>query len=354
MGGACGVGEAGCRCVQVTSCAQPGELCADDAACCTGWCDGLGVAGTTVGNCAGLAGHSVAGESCGNPGVSANCASNACLDPGNTGVATCQFLGGCLPREEMCVAAADCCSGICETAETLGDGRVVMRCGGSGCLDPGEVCFTAASANCCPGGGGSTGCEPALAGVNRCFGGESPTCVLPGHSCVNPDGTGGCCGDGSATCCFDPYPAILCTSVGGTSVCCLADGQPCSFADVCCSRICVPDAMGMLRCGTGCLDTNAPCTTNADCCNGMCVNVGGNLVCGTCAANGDPCTTGAECCGGVCSPDATGAMVCGGACTPLGGSCAANAECCNYTDQTCCAQSEFPSCSLRAGVTCMP
>jgi len=293
MGGSCGSSDTGCRCLQVTDCRAEGELCTSDLDCCNQYCDRPG-GPATVGNCASLGACTVVGEPCGNAGISSACCSNACVDDGS-GVATCTYLGGCLPINEICSDANQCCSGVCEQNGTTSDGRPVMRCGSSGnCLDPGEVCFTAASANCCPSGGGQTGCEPANSGVHRCFGG-TVGCVLPGDECTD---TSDCCTDSFNVQCL-PGPADV-------NICCVPDGGDCAFGDVCCSGVCAPDSNGNLVCNPGCVASGDACTTDADCCTGCCdLDTNGNLVCnpdcGGCTDGqlGEPCGPTAPCCSGL-------------------------------------------------------
>jgi hypothetical protein len=121
----------------------------------------------------------VVGEPCGNPGISSSCCSNACVDDGS-GVATCSYLGGCLPINEICSADAQCCSGSCAQSGTTTDNRPIMRCDDdTSCLEPGEVCFTAAAPTL-------PSCADRLRagqpGIHRCFGGTVD--VLPSDECV--------------------------------------------------------------------------------------------------------------------------------------------------------------------------
>lgn len=111
----------------------------------------------------------------------------------------------------------------------------------------------------------------------------------------------------TSECCVDTYPDITCApGVGGSTRCCLPDGHECSFADVCCGGVCVPDSMGVLRCGATCVPDGGACTAPADCCGCACVpdGMGGSRCssdpadCGACTAGdlGDPCTTNSDCC----------------------------------------------------------
>ena len=293
VGEACDPGEAGCRCAQAFYCRAQGELCSDDLDCCNSYCDRPG--GAIVGHCASVGSCLNAGEPCGNPGISGACCSNACVDTSGVGVATCEFLGGCLPISGICSRGSECCSGSCAANGTTADGRPIMRCtSDTSCLEAGEVC-PPVSANCCPAGGGATGCEPAVSGVNRCFGGV-PGCVLPGAACTD-----------TSECCAETFPNIQCQpGPGANNVCCLANGQGCAFGEICCSGVCAPDGGGNLVCNPGCVTTGGSCTTSADCCTGCCQGNGaGGLACTTDCAGctlgqlGESCGATAPCCPGL-------------------------------------------------------
>lgn len=290
----CDGADADCRCRLVTGCRPTGELCDADADCCNNYCDRPN--GATVGSCAALGSCETVGEPCGNPGVNGSCCSNACVDEGS-GVATCVFLGGCLPLGEVCETAGECCGGSCIDSGTTADGRPIMRCADTtSCLNPGEVCMTGASSNCCPAGGGSTGCETANSGVDRCFGGE-PGCTIPSNGCTT---VAECCTDLGAIVC-EPGP-------DGMNICCLPDGESCTFGDTCCSGVCAPDSGGNLVCNPGgCVDTGGGCTADSDCCGGCCADDGaGNLTCtldcmGECTLGqlGEFCSATTPCCPGL-------------------------------------------------------
>jgi hypothetical protein len=180
------------------------------------------------------------------------CCTGICVDPG-TGVDACQAVTGCRPIGEVCTDSSDCCSADCQ-AEA---GATVKRClKPGGCMASGEVCWQGQSTNCCPSGpdGGNQLCDMTVLGVLRCYG-------------------------------------------VGTMAQCLADGQPCTFADECCSGFCLPDASGNLTCGAACVPITGACTADADCCDGVCI-------------------------GGVCTPSSHG-------CVPLGGQCTQSSECCS-------------------------
>jgi hypothetical protein len=276
-----------------TSCAAAGATCAADTECCNGLCDRPAGAGT--GQCAMLGSCGVAGEPCGIVGASSTCCSGACLDSAGNGSPTCQRIGGCLPADERCTVGSQCCSGSCTASGTTLDGRPILRCAAPAtCAPPGELCF-ASTANCCPPGGGSTGCETATTGLARCLGG-TPGCVLPGNTCTDV-----------AECCTETYPGITCqTARSGAQTCCLPAGQSCAFGDACCSGVCAPDANGSLVCSSARLATGAACTTSADCAAGCCEkNALGTLACTTecavCTAGqiGESCSAASPCCPGL-------------------------------------------------------
>jgi hypothetical protein len=312
-GGEC-AGE-GCRCASAAACRASSELCTDDAQCCIGVCSRPD--GATVGTCALSGSCAVAGEPCGTEGFNGACCSTVCLDAAGTGTPVCQPLGGCRVQDEPCRSDGECCSGACEMAGAAADGRPIFRCANAGsCIPAGEVCGGAgATMNCCPNGGGGTGCEPTSTGVSRCLGGDG-TCTLPGEACTSTE-----------MCCTETYPDITCApGRGGANVCCLPDGAECDLGDTCCGGVCVPDAGGVLRCGATCVEDAMPCTTASDCCGCACVPDG---------AGGSVCTSDPA----VCAPCTGGA---------LGDFCNTDADCCNTPVVQCNEETgtEFPTCVL--------
>jgi len=309
-GGAC-AGTTGCSCAPTTGCKAAGDPCSADNQCCNGLCDRPG--GATNGLCASVGSCRTAGEPCGLAGFNGACCSTICLTgPGDT-VARCQFLGGCRVQDDLCAFDAECCSGACRADGTTLDGRPIKRCANAqSCLPVGEVCGgQGASSNCCPDGGGRTGCESTGAGFSRCLGG-TPGCTLPAQACTT-----------TTQCCRESFPNIMCqpsSVAGGMNRCCLADGQICAFGSLCCGGICAPSTMGgdppgTLRCGTTCRPDTSACTTNSDCCN-CCVN-------GMCTSS----------CGGCTGPQL------GELCNPAGPTCCG-------APTVACLGSEFPRCSL--------
>ena len=112
-------------------------------------------------------------------------------------------------------------------------------------------------------------------------------------------------------------------------LCCLNDGDSCSFGDVCCSGICAPDPNNNneLRCGSQCIADGQPCTADADCCGCACISDGAG--------------------GQVCTSDPTECSACTGA--QLGELCQQDSDCCNPESVRCNTGPtiEFPTCILR-------
>lgn len=304
--GACCSGNCeGALCATSPGCRPAGESCTEDSQCCIGLCsDGL---------CAASGACRVAGEPCGTEGLSGSCCSTLCLDPAGTGVATCQFLGGCRVIREVCNRDSDCCSGSCAESGTTSDGRSIMRCERTtSCQQPGETCaFGGSSSNCCPSGGGRRGCEPAAIGVSRCLGGGRCE-ALAGDAC-----------EADADCCPEPAGLRCRPSVAadGADRCCLPDGEMCAFGDLCCGGVCTPDGEGVLRCGSACVPDGGSCTTARDCC-------------------------GCACAGGTCSSDPADCSEC--MLGQLGDFCSTTEECCNAPPVYCNSDvAEFSTCVVR-------
>jgi hypothetical protein len=234
------------RCSLPSTCRAQGDVCTQDADCCTGVCG-------PDGTCPVLAECDTAGEPC--TGYH-ECCSGLCADPGNE-VPICQFVSGCRPIGEVCHDPADCCGELCQEYQGTGVYRCVKP---AGCMSAGEVCWEGQSANCCPQGpsGGNQLCIETIMGVPRCWD-------------------------------------------EGTPSNCIADGQPCSFSDECCGGVCAPDENGNLVCGSTCIPLTGACTVDADCCDaGLCIG-------GSCSPNnndcqpiGGACTEATDCCSGEC------------------------------------------------------
>lgn len=268
-----GDGGTDLRCARSSTCAARGEICAMNSDCCSGVClNGLCPTQAQLGQ------KRFVGEPC---SADADCASYACasVDPG--GPKVCQFLGGCRPAEEVCTEDWQCCGylelsanrDMCGTAQPVpGVCAAVPGVPGlSRCqLQPtdkevGEICESDGNPvhNCC---GGADACKPTITGVSRCLYGGGFT----------PDGG------------------------------CTTNGEECSIADQCCSKICAPGTLsdgGVGLLCSGCVATNGACTTSNDCCDKSCL-------------------------GGVCQPPTTDA---GPVCQPLGSTCAFNTDCCSLS-----------------------
>lgn len=280
-------------CENPAFCSLANDVCFVNDDCCSGVCDRP--SGATIGSCLTHGGGKMAGEPC-NPGKNASCASGICLNWTST-IPTCYLLDGCRPESETCKVDADCCSSNCQATSSVGaDGQVLMACGQvtftPTCSLEGELCSNAGG-DCCPSGGGKTGCELIPIGVERCLGGGPCTALGSTTACTDV-----------SECCTTPNPNVQCTNrvVGGTpsvdSYCCLADGQDCSLNAQCCAGVCKDDGTGNLKCGS-CSTAGQACGANSDCCMGCC----DSGTCGDCPTNclplGSLCSTGSDCCGYV-------------------------------------------------------
>jgi hypothetical protein len=239
------------RCVQSTVCRTEGDLCDEDADCCSGVCG-------VDGRCPVTAECQTIGEPC--TGFH-ECCSGVCADPG-IGTTICQYPSGCRSIGEVCLVDDDCCGALCQPEGSTGLNRC-EKPANPGCLPTGEVCGGSAygnSNNCCPSGpdGGSDLCLPTEIGITRCYG-------------------------------------------VGTNDTCLEDGEPCTFGDECCGGFCLPNQDGDLVCGSDCVPKDGVCTTHADCCDDMVCEDG---VCTDnpygCAPIGGDCQEHDDCCSGYC------------------------------------------------------
>jgi hypothetical protein len=211
---------------------------------------------------------------------------------------------------DLCRRDEDCCGGdptsglpgagnvICE----LEDGRTVGICRNPmSCNPQGNVChyqdyacsISSARANCCGALGASRdGCQLDALGVPRCNG-IGDDCRVTGDTCA-------------------------------------------SAADCCNLTPCVPDNMGVLRCGSGpCVPRAGSCSINGDCCPGnICIRPPGSTM-GTC--NGGTGGTGGmggnggagAGTGGLGGTGGAGTGGSGGSCSEYGQICSGNSDCCN-------------------------
>jgi len=262
-----------------------------------------------------------------------------------------------------CSAAADCCSGACNTS------------GGDPCAGGGD-CACAPPPAC-------KGQTEACAGDSECCNGfcvdgacaDLGACDTAGEPCSGEGLSGSCC----STVCLDQGEGPRCQFLGGCRVqddLCTSDAQCCSGAcnvrettadgrevrrcanvesclpagevcgeggasSNCCPNDdgdtgCEPTGTGFRRCFGGdgtCTLPGRPCTETSECCMEtfpaiMCSpGPGGENVC--CLADGEECAFGDVCCSGICTPDPSdGVLRCGSSCIPDGDPCTVDADCC--------------------------
>jgi hypothetical protein len=163
----------------------------------------------------------------------AQCCSRVCL--GSPLGKRCAASGGCRAQCEICSGDGECCSGSC-----LPDAAGVLRCGPSdGCLPSGEVCET--DAQCCVDKGKARCSDDPTGptGARRCHTQDPPPPCLAGEAA---------CALGSACC------STLCLPASGGYACqleCAPDGKLCTIRSDCCGlfsdclsiggqRICAP------------------------------------------------------------------------------------------------------------------
>ena len=330
-GRACVDSGNGLRCLVGGSCRPQSEVCTQNSDCCNSSCEDVngvleGDSGFLgAGYCKEIQGGGlscrVSGEAC---GANSDCCSFACLDDG-TGYRSCQFLGGCRPRGELCTSAGECCLGInvcpgrpdtTATACVISEGNL-GRCGedAMGPKPSGEVCDgrVSGSHDCCdgsnfdPDGTNSPDelCQETALGLYRCVG-DATACTGDGQTCsVGQD----CC---SGICAPDTTGTLVCTPGS-----CSPEGASCTTGDDCCLRAC--NAQGV--CGPDlCGADGTSCSAPGDCCSNVCAGD----TCG-CQGTGQSCTTASECCTGTCLPDGT----CGSACLDDGQTCSGGADCCS-------------------------
>jgi hypothetical protein len=355
-------------------CISDGEACASNAECCGGQCiddtcQALNPDCSTAGNVCND-GSDCCSQVCGDDGL-CTLGASYCIQPGDA----------CIRNEDCC--SADCSKGPDELVGTCGDaaegstfcegvdGVVCQGCGDccsrlcapyartgvticqpiSGCHSTGDLCRT--DADCCGGdvpmddadklpGWGNGQCqieEGHLVGVcrNPINGEENPdgACSPQGNVCHYNDedyecnvssARSNCCAEmalgNSGLCQLDALGIPRCNGLAD----CREEGETCATAADCCDgRPCVPDAQGVLRCGTDeCVPVSGACTFDGDCCpGGTCYRPAGSLE-GTCqpptgeggAGGGGPgCSTYAQQCGTTsdcCDANADPPVVCSG------------------------------------------
>jgi hypothetical protein len=299
----------------LASCLATGDICFQAGDCCTGVCNIA--SGASAGTCGTLAtmgsgGCFVDGEPCSS---GTNCCSRLCV-PTAAGGHVCQVASGCRVVGDLCHTPSDCCGA--PGSNLPGDGNVTCSIVAGtnpplgtcrnpmGCNPEGDVCGGTNGVNarqdCCGCIPGPTKpcCKPDANGVNRCYGGYSSACP---------------------------------TGYTGQAGCCIAAGSQCTFSSECCNGApCVPDASGVLRCGSACVAQGAACSATADCCTGLICILAPGQPKGTCEHPAPPPPApdgGAPADGGSpmpacalpgqsCSPSST--PCCGGStCTAPGG-----------------------------------
>jgi hypothetical protein len=308
--------DGGCQalqapCVGADNCCTPGALCAYVGGLNQTWC-----CMSAGGDCASD------NDCCGELGcVNGTCSSTTCV-----------------PLEQPCATAADCCApgALCASV----GGLTQLWC----CADQGQACST--PDDCC----GSNTCAPdgtCQPNTPTCADLQSPCatatdCCTSGAECAPVGGLGqnwccagygsacasdnDCCGDytcgASGTCeaascyplespcttagdCCDP--GARCTTIGaGTEpLCCAGQGSACSIDSDCCGQY---SCTGGVCAATACLLLQEPCVDATDCCDPgvACDSVGGLTQTWCCAPQGVTCGTDNDCCGsfacvgGVC------------------------------------------------------
>jgi hypothetical protein len=267
--------------------------------------------GATAGSCGvinttGAGGCMPDGQACADGG---NCCSRLCVTT-NTGGHVCQVASGCRVEGDICYHDSDCCSvqnqqtGACVLDTTANTS--VGRCRNPmGCDPEGNVC------------GGDPSADGGTVNARQ----DCCDCASPKFQCCKPDS------NGVHRCYGTPAGGNCPTGYTGQAPCCIAAGQECKFSSECCNTApCVPDNMGVLRCGASmCQASGGVCTTNGDCCAGLTCIFAGEMntgTCGTpppptgtdggaptCASYGQGCATGADCCAGLncLAPGGTGA-----------------------------------------------
>ena len=284
-----------CVAAMDSTCTTTGNLCADDAACCSKNCDG--VCRPTGGSCAPLGDTCYADDDC----CSARCTENGtgiggiCVSLGVSGTGSCEMAG------EPCAGCANCCSRTCVSTAT--GASICLRA--SGCALESELCQS--DDDCC-------GAAPSAAGTQTCnranAGDAYGRCVLTGNTpdgnvcksetplceaSVAPSNCGNCMSPRAQCCRVDANGTPRC--FGGSTAecplgydstnpnCCVGSGNVCNFTDECCGGTpCLPDGMGVLRCGASCSAVDASCRASNDCCIGLSCSIPPGQTVGTCKA----------------------------------------------------------------------
>jgi hypothetical protein len=180
---------------------------------------------------------------------------------------------------------------------------------------------------------------------------QGNVCHYQDYACSISSARANCCGALGASrdgCQLDALGVPRCNGIGDD---CRVTGDTCASAADCCNLTpCVPDNMGVLRCGSGpCVMRTGSCSINGDCCPGnICIRPPGSTM-GTCnggtggtgGSGGAGGTGGAGAgaggmAGGTGGMGGTGGAGTGGSggsggrvCSEYGQICSGNSDCCN-------------------------
>ena len=361
-----------------TGCTSDGQTCTSGGQCCSGSCTGTpavcgainpGAGCKSSGNGCSANGDCCSGLCTGTPKTcstassfchqtndvcakNADCCSTNCVINAPNQLGSCQpnatsGAGGCAIAGTLCTGACSCCSALCAPYAS-GPTKVCQNA--SGCHLTGDLCTK--TSDCCgaPGTGlpgeGNVYCNIAAgAKIGVCH--KASGCQPEGGLCKYSGMTSSCTSFRN-DCCDAPgsrTAAVCKLDTEGIPRCyglkdgmCVPAGGNCSASFDCCNnQACVPDAMGVLRCGTmgmACSPSGGPCTVAADCCDTgyNCVTAAGSVqgVCtapttmpppdggmpadmALCANYGQACSVGGTpCCNSVpCSAPGGGGTACG-------------------------------------------
>jgi hypothetical protein len=302
-------------CQLAGGCRLTGDWCANTNECCGGGMNPNGTVscnGAPVGRCDNGQACNGVGNICGAPvlpdGGSIN-ASQDCCDGKKT---VCKVDSAGIPR-----CFGGCPNGMCPMGCPTGYDGTKPGC----CIAQGQACqFRDQCCDlvpCVPGAGGGLVCAP------------TPMCKAVGETCtVGATGANACCMGTECAPSTQPNVDVCRMPVangdggipgdGGHAAdagSCIANGQNCTTASMCCSQICT---MGMCGAQRACQPGGGSCTSSADCCAGlMCAIMPGSTsgMCeagGNCSASGQSCSTSQPCCSGLSCEDTAGAA-CSGA-----------------------------------------
>ncbi len=281
----------GNKCATSSSfCRQLNDICTQNSDCCQQNCVKTGT--NTNGTCqalpvSGAGGCSVAGTLC----STCTCCSALCLGFAGGPTKVCQNPQGCHPTGDLCTKDTDCCgyagSGLpgdgqaeCKKAVGYAIGVCTKP---TGCNPQGNICKYTGTVNAC-----------GIARNNCCSAGPGAACKL------DTQGVPRCYGGGM----------------------CRMSGQTCSNSSDCCNNLsCIPDAMGILKCGNmgmKCSPSGGACSVSADCCDigYSCVTAPGSVqgICTPPSSPADGGVDGGRDGGGLCAQYGQGCTVGGTPC----------------------------------------